>query len=150
MRARLAPWNWFEPSSKIFLLTVPRPFFFCGSIVLFICLVSAMPLRLFIAALWSTAGKGLTSRLLFVVFNFVLSLSHVVSWVWCGTWLYRFLILAPFLTFMYASFKGYGESAIMRYNPISTKNACNRDLIFVAFSWTLRKSLRVMSVHRTW
>ena len=28
-----------------------------------------------------------------------LSLSHVVSWVRCGTWLYRFLIFALFLTF---------------------------------------------------
>ena len=30
-----------------------------------------MPLRLFIAALWSPAGKGLTSWLLFVMFNCV-------------------------------------------------------------------------------
>ena len=28
-----------------------------------------------------------------------LSLSHVVSWVRCGTWLYRFLIFAAFLTY---------------------------------------------------
>ena len=28
-------WNRFKPSSKIFLLTVPRRFFFCGSFVLF-------------------------------------------------------------------------------------------------------------------
>ena len=28
-----------------------------------------------------------------------LSLSHVVSWVRCGTWLYRFLIFATFLSF---------------------------------------------------
>ena len=45
----------------------------------------AMLLRLFIAGLWSLAGKGLTSLLLFVVFNCVLSLSHVVSWGRCGT-----------------------------------------------------------------
>ena len=31
--------------------------------------------------------------------NFVL-LSHVVSWVRCDTWLYRFLIFAVFLTFI--------------------------------------------------
>ena len=35
--------------------------------------------RLLIAALWSPAGKGLTSWPLFVMFNCVLSLSHVVS-----------------------------------------------------------------------
>ena len=52
-----------------------------------------------IAALWSPAEKGLTSWLLFVMFNCVLSLSHVVSWVRCGTRLYRFLIFAAFLTF---------------------------------------------------
>ena len=55
---------------------------------------------LFIAALWSHAGKWLTS--LFscrpkwcVLF---LSLSQVVSWVRCGAWLYWFLIIAFFLT----------------------------------------------------
>ena len=42
-------------------------------------------LHLFIDALWSPAGKGLTSWLLFVMFNCVLSLSHVLSWVRCGT-----------------------------------------------------------------
>ena len=41
--------------------------------------------RLFIAALWSAAGKGLTSCLFFVLFNCTLSFSYVVSWVRCGT-----------------------------------------------------------------
>ena len=54
--------------------------------------------RLFIAALWSTAGKGLTSWLSFVMFNCVCATFHVVSWVRCGTWLYRFLIFAAILT----------------------------------------------------
>ena len=51
----------------------------------YFCLVIVMLLRLFIAALWSPAGKGLTSWLLFVMFIVVLLLSHVVSWVRCGT-----------------------------------------------------------------
>ena len=34
----------------------------------FLCLVSLMRLRLYIAALWSPAGKGLTSWLLLVMF----------------------------------------------------------------------------------
>ena len=34
--------------------------------------------RLFIAAFWPPAGKGLTSWLLFVMFDCVLSLSHGV------------------------------------------------------------------------
>ena len=35
----------------------------------FLCLVFLMFSRLFIAALWSSAGKGLTSWLLLVMFN---------------------------------------------------------------------------------
>ena len=47
------------------LLTVPRWYFFCGS---FVCL--SMLSRLFIAALWSPARKGMTPWLFFfVMFN---------------------------------------------------------------------------------
>ena len=56
--------------------------------VCYLFLIFAMFSRLFIAALWSSTGKGLTSWLWFVIFNCDLSLSHVVSWVRCGTWLY--------------------------------------------------------------
>ena len=55
-----------KPSSKLFLLTVPRRYFFCGSFV-FLCLVFLMLSRLFIAAVWSPAGKGLISWLLLVM-----------------------------------------------------------------------------------
>ena len=51
----------------------------------YFCLVFLMPSRLFIAALWSPAGKGLTSWLLLVMLIVFLLLSHVVSWVRCGT-----------------------------------------------------------------
>ena len=44
---------------------------------------------------------------LFVMFNCVLSLSNVVSWVRCGTWLYRLPIYAAFLNFLNA-FKTHG------------------------------------------
>ena len=50
----------------------------------YLYLVIVMRLCLFIAALWSPAGKGLTSWLLFVMFIVVLFLSHVVSCVRCG------------------------------------------------------------------
>ena len=50
-----------------------------------LCLVFLMLLRLFIAALWSPAGKGLISWPLLVMFIVVLLLSHVVSWVRCCT-----------------------------------------------------------------
>ena len=59
--------------------------------VCFVCFVSFVFLMLsclFIAALWSPAGKGLTSWLLLVMFIvcflFFLLLSHVVSWARCG------------------------------------------------------------------
>ena len=53
-----------------------------------------MLLHLFIAALWSPAGKRLTSWLLLVIFIVFLLLLHVVFWVRCGTRLYPFLIFA--------------------------------------------------------
>ena len=53
------------------------PYFFCGSFMFLFCLVFAMfCARLFICALWSPAGKGLTSWLSFVVSSVSLSLSH--------------------------------------------------------------------------
>ena len=51
----------------------------------FLFLVFLMLSCLFIAALWSPAGKGLTSKLLMEMFIVFLLLSHVVSWVGCGT-----------------------------------------------------------------
>ena len=51
----------------------------------YLCLVFVMLLRLFVAALWSPAGKGLASWLLLVIFIVFLSLSHMVAWVRCGT-----------------------------------------------------------------
>ena len=51
----------------------------------YLCLVFFMLSRLLIVALWSPAGKGLTSWLLFVMFNCVLSLFQAVSWVMYGT-----------------------------------------------------------------
>ena len=36
----------------------------------YLCLVFVMLLCLFIAALWSPSGKGLTSLLLFVMYNY--------------------------------------------------------------------------------
>ena len=50
----------------------------------YLCFVSVMLSCLFIAAMWSPAGKGLTSWLLCVrCFLVFLSHSHVVSWVRC-------------------------------------------------------------------
>ena len=58
--------------------------------------------RLFIGALWSPAGKGLTSWLSFVMSNCEAVTFPVAPWVRCGACLYRFLIFALFLTFIVA------------------------------------------------
>ena len=51
---------------------------------MFLCLVLLMLLRLFTAASWSPAGKGLTSWLLLVMFIVFLLLSHqgILGQVW--------------------------------------------------------------------
>ena len=77
LRVRLAPLNRFKPSSKIFYW----PFQGDTSFVDLLCFCSVLCLlclcaRLFICALWSPAGKGLTSWLSFVVSTVSLSLSH--------------------------------------------------------------------------
>ena len=51
-------------------------------------------------ALWSPAGKGLTSWLSIVVSYCEFVTFPLVSWVGCGTWLYRLLIFAPLLTLL--------------------------------------------------
>ena len=68
-------------------LTLILSEFICLDLIIcgYLPLVFVMLSCLFIDALWSPAGKGLTLWLLFVMFNFVLSLSHVVSWVRGGT-----------------------------------------------------------------
>ena len=66
---------------------------FC-SVLCLLCLCA----RLFICALWSPAGKGLTSWLSFVVSNCEFVTYPLVFWVGCGTWLYLLLIFAPLLT----------------------------------------------------
>ena len=53
-----------NPTVKLFLLTVPRQSFFCGSFLFFIFRIChAMLSCLFIVAMWSPVGKGLGSWL---------------------------------------------------------------------------------------
>ena len=51
----------------------------------YLCIMFVMLSRLFIAALLSPEGKGLTSWLLFVMFIVILLVSHLISWDRCGT-----------------------------------------------------------------
>ena len=92
LRVRLAPWNRFRPSSKIFLLTGSRRYSFCGSFMLFLSCVCYAFVRV---CLLLPCG-----HLPFVVSNCEFVTFPLVSWVRCGTWLYWFLIFALFLTFM--------------------------------------------------
>ena len=66
---------------------------FC-SVLCLLCLCA----RLFICALWSPAGKELTSWLSFAVSKCEFVTFPLVFWVRCGTLLYRFLVVAPLLT----------------------------------------------------
>ena len=77
---------------KSYLISLKQIYFF--SVLCLLCLCA----RLFICALWSPAGKGLASRLSFGVSGCEFVTFPSVSWVRCGTWLYRFLIFAPLLT----------------------------------------------------
>ena len=60
--------NRFKPSGKIFLLTIPRGCFFCGSCCFCLVLI-CFHARHFVYALRPPAGKGLTSWLSFVMSN---------------------------------------------------------------------------------
>ena len=87
-----------KPSSKYFT-DRSKAVSFCGFFMFFFCLVFAMPLCASVyLAFWSPAVKGLTILLLFVVSNCEFVAFPLVSWIRCGTCLYRFLIFAPLLT----------------------------------------------------
>ena len=100
LRVRLVPLNSFRPSSKIFYWPFQGRTFIVDFFMFFsfLCLLWLCAL-LFICALWSPAGKGLTSWLSFVVSYFEFVTFPLVYRVRCGTWLYRFLIFTPLLIF---------------------------------------------------
>ena len=94
-----APLDQVKPSSKIFYWPFQGStslwiFYGVFSVLCLLCICTCM----FICALCSPAGKGLTSLLSLVVSNCEFVTFPLVSWVRCGTWLYRFLIFAPLLT----------------------------------------------------
>ena len=77
---------------------------FCGLSILFLSCFCYAFARLFIDALWSPAGKGLTFWLSFLMSYSEVVIFPLVSWVRCGDWLYWILILALFLTFIMTCF----------------------------------------------
>ena len=92
----------FKPSSKIFYWPFQGGTSFVDLLCFFVLCLLCLCARLFICALWSPARKGLTSWLSFVVSNCEFVTFGLVSWVGCGTWLYRLLIFAPLLTLVLA------------------------------------------------
>ena len=78
MRENLTPVKYFTDHSKVVLLLW---IFFVFSVWCLLCLCA----HLFICALWSPAGKGLTSWLSLVESNYEFVTFPLVSWVRCGT-----------------------------------------------------------------
>ena len=93
------------------ILTIPRWCFFCGSFLLFMFRVCNAVLSVhcrLVVTCWEWYNLLV---LLYVMLSCVLSLFNVVSWVRCGTWLYRFLIFAFFLILMH--FNTYKPSVLL-------------------------------------
>ena len=67
--------------------------------------------------------KGLTSWLSSVVSNCEFVTFPLVSWVRCDTWLYRFLIFAPLLT--YKNVHGYVATQLPTYLDKSLRQTCH-------------------------
>ena len=100
LRVRLAPLNRFKPSSKIFtdrskavLLLWIFMFLFCLVFAMSLC---ASVYMCFVVTCWERAD--LLALVCGAYCEFVTF--PLVSWVRCGTWLYRFLIFAPLLTLL--------------------------------------------------
>ena len=100
LRVRLAPFNWFKPSSETFYWPFQGGTSFVD-LLWFFCLVFAMPFwasvyMCLVVTCWERAD------LLALVCGVQLWIYHfsLVSWVGWGTWLYRFLIFAPLLIFI--------------------------------------------------
>ena len=81
--ARLVPLNSFKPLRNFLTDYAKAMDLFC---YLLFVVVFANARCLFVVALWSPVGEGLTSWLFCVrCFLVFLSLSHSVTWVRCGT-----------------------------------------------------------------
>ena len=94
-------WGWYHKTSlqeRYYLLTVPRRCFFCGLFLLFMFRVCHAAMSVYCSLVVTCWERANLLAHLCLVFSCVLSLSHVVSWDRRGTWLYRSLIFAFFLT----------------------------------------------------
>ena len=129
-------------------MTVPRRYFLFLDHLCYSCLMFVMISRLFIAALSSPAGKGLTSWLLFVMFNcvFVTFPCGILGQLW-------YLIvsipdLAAFLTFQYSKtcFKRPLKKNTKHWFPKEDKCTISLSwLININFSFHITSCLHVLS-----
>ena len=74
----------FKPSSKYFLLTVPRRHFFCGLFLLFPLSVCHAVLSVPCSGVVTCWERDDLLALLCMMFFVFLLFSHMVSWVRCG------------------------------------------------------------------
>ena len=91
----LVPKTSWSPPVKKKLLTIPRRCLFCGSFLLFMFRVFHIHYSLVATCL----ERANLLALLYVMYSCVSLLSHVVSCVMYGTWLYWFQIFAFLLIF---------------------------------------------------
>ena len=93
----LAPWNRFKPSKIFYWPFQGGTSFVDHYCVIYVLCVSWIRVCLLLPC-GHLLGKGRPIGSCVWCLIVFLSLSHVVSWVRCGTWLHRFLIFAAFLT----------------------------------------------------
>ena len=86
-----APWKWFKPSSKIFYWLFHGGASFVDHLCYF-CLVIVMLSCTFVnGCLVVTCWERADLLALVCMSNCEVVTFPLVSWVWCGAWLYRFL-----------------------------------------------------------
>ena len=109
---RLAPWNRFKPSSKIYLLTVRRHHFFCGSFVIFVscvshafasvycCLVVTCWVRAHLLALvgdvyciFVTFPRGFLGQVLYLIVSTELQIRNIITTLPSWAIFKRYLLL---------------------------------------------------------
>ena len=101
-----------------FTLTIPWRCFFCESFLLLMFRVChAILSSIYCSLVVTCLERADLLAPLYVVIYCVLSLPDWVSWVKCGTWVYRLLIFASFLTLR-------NESKIILCFKRWTKNCC--------------------------
>ena len=109
-----------------------------------------------LAALWSSAGKSADLLvLLCVMFSGVLSLSHMVSRIRCGTWLYRFLIFAFFFTALIDPMKNnyvYALLPFFRYlnaeTPSTALTICHYQASFLSLKGIMKAEVSIPTVYQ--